>query len=378
MVAPDPAPAAPAMSARAAVLLLTVAVLFLCASPPPASAHVRSTTGFSEISQDGDGVRYELSLEYELLAAAAGLGEPGLSAADDTERGRVLDARSAQLGEYLLPGVQVFLDGVECTGALRSTAVAQRDAVPHAVVVFGYDCPGSADGRYDLRYTVFAAADDTVVDEHVNIAEYDLGGNHGRFVFDQGHHETAVGGGAAWSSAGRFVALGVEHILLGLDHVLFVAALLIGARSLRGVLAVATTFTVAHSVTLGLASLGWVHVPGVVVEPLIALSIAYVAAENVVRGESAQRLPIVFAFGLLHGLGFASTLSFTDELSWQLLSSLLTFNLGIELGQALLVLVLFPVLLLVRRHRWSALAHIGATVAVGCVGLFWFCERLLA
>jgi hypothetical protein len=159
--------------------------------------------------------------------------------------------------------------------------------------------------------------------------------------------------------------------------VLFLVVLLLGARGFRSVVKLATAFTVAHSLTLALAALGWVHVPGEVVEPLIALSIAYVAAENIIGGESRQRLPVVFGFGLLHGLGFASTLSFSDEVSGQLLATLVTVNVGIELGQALIIAALFPLLILIRRYRWSATAHAGAAVIAASLGLTWFFDRLL-
>jgi hypothetical protein len=197
-------------------------------------------------------------------------------------------------------------------------------------------------------------------------------------VFDAGHRELDVGDAGPLTSAGRFVMLGVEHILLGIDHVLFLAVLLLGARGLGSVIRLATAFTVAHSFTLALASIGWVDVPAEIVEPLIALSIAYVAAENMLGGESRHRLAVVFGFGLLHGLGFASTLSFTDELSGQLLASLVSFNVGIELGQALIVVAVFPALLLVRRARWSPHAHAGAAVVAGGFGLLWFFERVMA
>ncbi|MFD0076641.1 HupE/UreJ family protein [Streptomyces sp. NPDC127166] len=152
---------------------------------------------------------------------------------------------------------------------------------------------------------------------------------------------------------------------------------MLGAQGRRSVVRLATGFTLAHSVTLALAVLGWVDVPTEIVEPLIALSIVYVAVENITRGESRQRVLVVFGFGLLHGLGFAGALDFTDEFSGRLLVSLLSFNVGIELGQLALVLVAFPLILLARRRSWSALAHIGAAAAVGVIGLVWFVERLL-
>jgi hypothetical protein len=332
-----------------------LALVLLALAPATSWAHVRSTAGYAQIRQDGAAVRYELSLERELLHAAAG---------------RDVEA-------YLVDRVRVLLDGVECAGALSGVAPERRDGRAYTRALLEYDCAGSPSGAYEIRYGVFAESD-AVVDDHTNVTGYELGGARGTFVFDAGHRELDVGDGGALSSAPRFVALGAEHILAGLDHVLFLVVLLLGARGLGSVVRLATVFTVAHSVTLALASIGWVEVPGEIVEPLIALSIAYVAAENILGGESRHRLAVVFGFGLLHGLGFASTLSFTDEVSGPLLASLLSFNVGIELGQALIVLAVFPALLLVRRARWSPVAHAGAAVGAGSLALMWFFERLLA
>ena len=142
-------------------------------------------------------------------------------------------------------------------------------------------------------------------------------------------------------------------------------------------LKVAAAFTVAHSITLGLAALGWVNVPASIVEPLIALSIAYVAIEIVIGRESRHRLLVAFGFGLMHGLGFAESLSFTDSVSWRFLYTLLTFNIGIEFGQALIILAAFPALLLLRRLKWSRFVQVGTAGVIGAFGLIWFWQRLL-
>lgn len=155
---------------------------------------------------------------------------------------------------------------------------------------------------------------------------------------------------------------------------LFVVALILGATTLRNLLKVISMFTVAHSVTLISTLLGGIDVPAIIVEPLIALSIAFVAVENLL-GASRHRLPVVFGFGLLHGLGFAGSLRITDEPSADLLVSLLSFNVGIETGQALLLAAAFPLLLLIRRNRFSAPIERTATGVVAAFGLFWFLER---
>ncbi len=332
-------------------MALLVAALLLV--PAGASiAHVRSTQGYSDIRGEGGTVVYDLSLESAVLDAAAGDGSAAA---------------------YVLPRVEVFLDGVACEGEAEEAGAASQDGRDHTRMRLTYECPGSSGGAYEIRYGVFA--DGGVVDDHANVARYELGGAGGTFVFDSGHRELRAGDRSLADTVARFVALGVEHILFGIDHVLFLIALLLGASGLGSVIKLATTFTAAHSLTLALGALGWVQVPAEIVEPLIALSIAYVAAEAVIGGESRHRLGVVFGFGLLHGLGFAGSLSWAGDLD---LAALATFNVGIELGQALIVLAVFPLLLLVRRLRWSPYAHAAAAACAGGFGLLWFVERLMA
>ena len=191
---------------------------------------------------------------------------------------------------------------------------------------------------------------------------------------DGSHNELLMGENSILTASSRFGLMGVEHLLFGLDHVLFLVALMLGATNLRNLLGVVSMFTVAHSVSLVTALLGWVTVGASIVEPLIALSIAFVAIENLL-GAPRRRYLVVFAFGLLHGLGFAGSLKITDDFSWNLVASLLSFNIGIEAGQVLLLLVIFPILLRVRRSRFSAPVVRGATIVVAIFGLLWFIER---
>ncbi len=145
--------------------------------------------------------------------------------------------------------------------------------------------------------------------------------------------------------ATTYVSLGVEHILYGIDHLLFVLGLLLLARNFRSLVKTITAFTIAHSITLAAATLGFVHVAVAPVEATIALSILFLAAELVrsQRGESgiAQRAPwiVAFAFGLLHGLGFASTLGKMGLPHSDIPLALLLFNVGVELGQLGVVIV---------------------------------------
>lgn len=333
-----------------------------------AEAHVVASTGYSTITQDGPEVSYLLSLEYAVLARAVELAP----AADDSEREQALQAGHERLAEYLDERVIVSVDGAACEPALASTSISSRAEKPYADLALTFACAGST-GSYRLQYEVFAASE-AVADDHTNLVEYDLGGESGRTVLDRNRSDFSVGDSSLVGSSLQFGRLGVEHILLGLDHVLFVVALILGATTFQSLLKVISMFTLAHSITLITTLLGGIDVPAVVVEPLIALSIAFVAVENLL-GATRHRMPVVFGFGLLHGLGFAGSLRITDEVSGDLLASLLSFNVGIEVGQAMLLAAVFPLLLLIRRNRFSVPFQQVATGVVATFGLFWFVER---
>lgn len=352
-----------------------------------ASAHVPTTDGTSVIRQEGPLVRYRLELDYDTLTQAAGLGKLPVDTGD-AEHEAFLKTGHEKVAAYVTERLLVELDDTRCAATLDGTGIVKRQNFLYARLHLVYTCPNPAIGQYTVRYGVFAESH-AIGSDHINVVDYVLGGVGGSDVFEGGHRELRVGERSAaagatespdtgfLSSVGRFVGLGLEHILLGLDHVLFLVLLLLGAQSWRGVIRLATAFTVAHSVTLALAVLGWVDIPAAVVEPLIAASIVYIAVENIVRGESRHRTLVVFAFGLLHGLGFAGALSFTDDFGGGLIGALISFNLGIELGQLLVVLLVFPLLLVARRHSWSSRAHVAGAVVVGVIGLLWLVERLL-
>lgn len=177
-----------------------------------------------------------------------------------------------------------------------------------------------------------------------------------------------------------YLALGFTHIVPhGTDHVLFVLGLYFMAQRPGALLAQVTAFTVAHSLTLALAMLGLAALPGRVAEPLIALSIALVAAENIASPVSgARRTALVFAFGLLHGLGFAGVLSELGVPRGQFVAALAAFNAGVEFGQLAVIGAAFLVLGGWWRSRgwYRGRVAIPASVAIGAVGLYWTLERI--
>lgn len=179
----------------------------------------------------------------------------------------------------------------------------------------------------------------------------------------------------------QYLALGFTHILPGgLDHVLFVLGIFLFATRLKPVLWQVTAFTVAHSITLGLSIYGVVSLPSKVVEPLIALSIVYVAVENVLRPKlSPWRVAVVFAFGLLHGLGFAGVLSQLGLPRSEFLTALVSFNVGVEGGQlAVIALAFVAVGSWARGETWyRQRVVVPASLAIAAVGLYWTLQRTM-
>ena len=179
--------------------------------------------------------------------------------------------------------------------------------------------------------------------------------------------------------ARAYLALGVEHILSGIDHLLFVAALLFLVGFQRKLIWTITAFTLAHSLTLASAALGWLTLRSAPVEATIALSIVLVASEALQPRETlARRLPalVAFLFGLVHGLGFAGALSEIGLPQNHLATALLTFNLGVEIGQLMAVAVVWAVWRIVRNWRLADLSRVPLLYGIGTMAAYWSWMRV--
>jgi hydrogenase/urease accessory protein HupE len=181
----------------------------------------------------------------------------------------------------------------------------------------------------------------------------------------------------------EFLALGVEHILTGFDHLAFLLALVVASRGLRSLFWVVTSFTLAHSISLGCASMGWVVPPARAVEIGIALTIVYVALRNLFEDRPRRLWPEAFGFGLVHGLGFAGALAQTLSAEPQKLRALFGFNLGVEIGQLCVVLAAVGLLAaarkLARAESGGRLAprgvRLSASLCVALLGSYWVVSR---
>lgn len=178
-----------------------------------------------------------------------------------------------------------------------------------------------------------------------------------------------------WAGISEFILLGIEHILIGYDHIAFLLALIVIGLSVREVLKIITAFTVAHSMTLLLAALQIVRLNSRLVEIVIALSICYVALENLFRKKVNYRWLVTFGFGLIHGFGFASVLQDFIVGKSNLIVSVLSFNVGVEIGQLMIFLVMLPILHLLKSRMEFRIVTAGASVAIFLLGFAWFIER---
>jgi hydrogenase/urease accessory protein HupE len=251
--------------------------------------------------------------------------------------------------------------------------------VAFAVLTLAYACEGEAGGAHAISSALFPDSE-SFVHSTETLVRYELDGMKGSAVLVAKDPTLRIGERQASDQIWEFFLLGAEHLVFGLDHIFFLIALLIGARRLRDVVVTASAFTVAHSITFLLAAMGVVDVPGEIVEPIIAASIIIVALANLLGREDDKlgkwRLPIVFAFGLVHGLGFAGALDINESGSWELLLSLLSFNVGIEMTQLAIIAVLFPLLVLLRRTSASRWAVAALSVPIVAVSLYWFFDRI--
>ncbi|MEU8639150.1 HupE/UreJ family protein [Amycolatopsis sp. NPDC048633] len=394
---------------RARVLIVAVvAGLVAVLGGAPAFAHGFASTVYADVTSPEPGhVRAALGLEYDLLVVSAAdfekddplfrQGNAAFEARDSAAQTAALETHTASVVHYVSERFRVTVPDGPCAPARDGGfAVEERDGTQYARLVLDYRCP--AGDTHDVRSTLFGDSEGYVRDTKT-IATYDLDLTSGSAALDAGQPSFST----RQSTAQRFwefFRLGAEHLLGGLDHILFLLALIAGSRRLREIVLAATTFTLAHSVTFVLAALGLVHAPAAVVEPLIALSIAVVAAWPLWRMWRRRshddeldttghfsldragwiRLGVVFCFGLAHGLGFASALGIDTAWSWTLLWSLLVFNVGIEVVQLTIIALVFPLFVLLRRRSPVAPRWAGGALAAGVsvMGLTWFVERVLA
>jgi len=237
-------------------------------------------------------------------------------------------------------------------------------------------------GAFDGSLIRFPGLEATITDVFVRVSRLD--GSESSQVVRPTRPVVELRGERPWTTtAGEYLVLGFHHILLGIDHLLFVLGLLIIVRGTRQLIETITAFTVAHSITLALATLGYANIPGPPLNAAIALSILFLGPEmvRVWRGQTSFTIRhpwvVAFGFGLLHGFGFASGLSTVGMPTAEIPLALLMFNIGVELGQlAFVVLILLSHRALrTLEFRWPRRAELLPAYLIGSLGAYWTIQR---
>ena len=365
------------LSAMRALVVVTGVLL----AAVPAWAH-KSSDAYLQLQGDARGVstlRVDVALRD--LDAVLDLDADG----DGRLTWGEIKASWPAIDRYVQANVR--LDGCRLTGA--APALERRSDGVYAALAFAPRCSGG--GVPEIRYTLFADVDPT----HRGLARIEIEGRPTSVeVLDprQPRAAKSASGTASGEPRTGFLGEGVQHILTGYDHVLFLLCLLLPAvmrrtpsgwqpverigQALWPTVAIVTTFTVAHSITLALAALGLIALPSWFIEPAIAVTIVLAALDNLWPIFRGRRGAITFAFGMIHGFGFAGVLAElhlpTSQFAW----ALLQFNLGLELGQLAIVAAALGVLYFGRQRRryvgWVLQG--GSSVAI-VIGVVWFIQR---
>jgi hypothetical protein len=366
--------------ALARVAALTIAALVL-ATPATTAAHPMDL-GYLRIEADHAKISLTLDLELGTAAQITALPPEALDAA--TVRNRAVALATATFARQPIVTELGLCRWSHETATLIGRTVSLRASAT---------CPTGARGlRWDLPFVAQAQVSSTFR----LLVKARIAGIEHVTTIDRQRPELALG---LTNTLGfrEFVTSGVEHIGVtpaqwhddngwklpdGIDHILFLLGLMLAGGSFWQLLGIASGFTVGHSITLALSALGVLRPPAALIEPLIALSIALVAAEAFLRTASRdsgrRRWKIAAAFGLVHGFGFASALHQLD-LSWRdMITALSGYNLGVELGQVAIVMIIAPLMLMLQRSR--RVHHLTVRVLASTIfvaGLYWFGQRLL-
>lgn len=327
--------------------LVPALVLALTLLSRLAAAH-QSSVVYGDVSVEGRQVACALQIASTDLYEALGLDRDRAATREEALAGK------ERIAAYVAARVSVTNHGQPCPARAEGSAIVDRTDGFFFVQEVRYTCARTLeDGK--LSYDLFFDIDP----RHQGLLHVRAFGAETEQVLRSGSRTLSLGRALGpLDNARDYLQLGIEHIFTGYDHLAFLFCLLIiagglpprrpqerpGLAGLRYVVKVVTAFTLAHSITLLCSALGWVQLPSQPVEAFIALSIGYVAAENALRPAPRHRFLLTFAFGLVHGFGFASVLKEIGLPRSGLLLSLLSFNLGVELGQLLVVAMAFPLL----------------------------------
>ena len=361
-------------------LKIAVAALAVAAGLPGSgvSAHEIGKTQVTAVLGPAGAYRFEIVVDPDVLLTKleAYGGRPVSSGVGRRER----DRRIEELGRVFLERISVRFDGQPASSQfeyLPSSALGDLAQAPSAVALTGRVPAGAREVTFAYGLALGSYTLNVRIGDHPVQTYWLDGSGSSPSISLISPPPAATRVQIAW----QYFGLGYTHILpRGLDHILFVIGIFLLSARWRSVLLQVSTFTVAHSITLGLTMYGIVSLPARIVEPMIALSIVYVAIENLATSDlKPWRLALVFSFGLLHGMGFAGVLRDLGLPLARFLTALVTFNAGVEAGQLSVILLAFTAVAYWRNNRvmYRRLIVRPASLAIALTGLYWTLQRAL-
>lgn len=352
--------------------------LALLAAAAQAGAHKASDSYLSLESADGAQIRGQWDIALRDLENAVGLDADGDGAITWGE----LRARHADIASYALARLELRAAGAACRLEPLAQLVDEHSDGAYTVLRFAAHCAPTVHGEIELAYSLFADTDPT----HRGLLRARLGGGTVTAVLgpDRPRLILGTGGRSRWEQFSDYSIEGVWHIWTGFDHLLFLLSLLLPAvlaasrftPVLWEVFKVVTAFTVAHSITLALAALALVDLPSRLVESAIAVSVLLAALNNLRPVVQRGRWLVAFAFGLVHGFGFATVLAELGLPRDALAIALVGFNLGVEAGQLVVVSAFLPAAYLLRRTWfYRRMVLVGGSALIAVIAALWLVER---
>lgn len=345
---------------RFSIVILALNALFA----PIASAHDFSTS-YSKIRVDGSHVQVQFTLN-----------------ALDLHSGPKVDRD----GNGLVTAEELD-DSIEnIFAALKANYHLEAPEPPERTIVERYEFISDNVVRLDLLYSFSHEVVDLKISaslyqitqaNHQHLLQIGEGDDTRQGVLDANRPfvNIDVNGRTFFQTVWDFVKLGIEHIVTGYDHLAFLVGLLLMTSTLLQLVKVVTSFTIAHSVTLAVATFGLISLPSRLIESLIALSIAYIAIENFTGKTLVHRWKITFLFGLVHGFGFSNVLREMELTRKTLAISLFSFNAGVEIGQVIFVCVVFPLVVYATASRWKDQFLSATSLVIMALGFYWFVQR---
>lgn len=348
-------------------------IVFFWGTATTSFAHSASM-GYSSLTVKGDQIDYELFLDEKDLLVQFDTNK------NNHMENEELASQKEEIESLIQKDLRIDVDSKPLTMELLSMNAAEKGSTKGVLLQLKFTADDAIE-QINIHYNL--VFEDAPV--HSSVLTVRSGGFFLQDILDSNKKdiqitfplaETTDAPSGIGSVLWKYFVLGIEHILTGYDHLIFLLSLVLIASRFKDALKIVTAFTIAHSITLFLAASGRIQVISSWVEALIALTICYVAVENLFVQKAKWRWILTALFGLIHGMGFAGALAETGLPKENLIGTLLTFHLGVEAGQLMILCLLLPLLIWLRKFPWYRKMMISTSCLIFVLAFYWLIQRL--